>query len=65
MFSRTIKDLVCRFQAMQGKSVTRIAGWDTHGRIVEWTRSVFRGDRFRFVARRRLTDDLPAVAGSR
>lgn len=29
-------------------------GWDTHGRLVEWTRSVFRGDRFRFVARQRL-----------
>lgn len=40
-------------------------GWDADGRIVEWTRSVFRGDRFRFVARRRLTDDLPVVAGSR
>jgi isoleucyl-tRNA synthetase len=35
VFSRTIKDLVCRFQAMQGKSVTRIAGWDTHGLPVE------------------------------
>ncbi|MGH7752043.1 MAG: class I tRNA ligase family protein, partial [Gemmatimonadales bacterium] len=30
-FARTIKDLICRFHAMQGKSVTRIAGWDTHG----------------------------------
>jgi len=40
-------------------------GWDADGRIVEWTRSVFRGDRFRFVARRRLTDDLPVVADSR
>ena len=35
VFSRTIKDLVCRFHAMQGKSVTRIAGWDTHGLPVE------------------------------
>ncbi|HUF36400.1 MAG TPA: class I tRNA ligase family protein, partial [Gemmatimonadales bacterium] len=26
VFARTIKDLVCRFHAMQGKSVTRIAG---------------------------------------
>jgi isoleucyl-tRNA synthetase len=34
-FSRTIKDLVCRFHAMQGESVTRIAGWDTHGLPVE------------------------------
>jgi GntR family transcriptional regulator len=28
--------------------------WDVDGRPVEWTRSVFRGDRFRFVARQRL-----------
>ena len=28
-------------------------GWDHEGRVVEWTRSVFRGDRFRFVARSR------------
>ena len=35
VFARTIKDLVCRFHAMQGKEVTRIAGWDTHGLPVE------------------------------
>ncbi len=35
VFSRTIKDLVCRFHSMQGESVTRIAGWDTHGLPVE------------------------------
>ncbi|HWA55906.1 MAG TPA: isoleucine--tRNA ligase [Gemmatimonadales bacterium] len=35
VFARTIKDLICRFQAMQGKQVTRIAGWDTHGLPVE------------------------------
>ncbi len=35
VFSRTIKDLICRFHAMQGESVTRIAGWDTHGLPVE------------------------------
>ncbi len=35
VFSRSIKDLICRFQAMQGRSVTRIAGWDTHGLPVE------------------------------
>ncbi len=35
VFSRTIKDLFCRFQVMQGHSVTRIAGWDTHGLPVE------------------------------
>jgi isoleucyl-tRNA synthetase len=35
VFSRTIKDLLCRFRAMQGREVTRIAGWDTHGLPVE------------------------------
>lgn len=33
--SRAIKDLVCRYQTMLGKHVTRIAGWDTHGLPVE------------------------------
>jgi isoleucyl-tRNA synthetase len=32
---RTFKDLVCRFQTMRGRQVTRIAGWDTHGLPVE------------------------------
>jgi isoleucyl-tRNA synthetase len=35
VISRTIKDLVCRFHAMRGRHVTRIAGWDTHGLPVE------------------------------
>lgn len=35
VFARTIKDLVCRYQTMLGRSVTRIAGWDTHGLPVE------------------------------
>lgn len=35
VFSRTIKDLFCRFRSMQGRSITRIAGWDTHGLPVE------------------------------
>jgi isoleucyl-tRNA synthetase len=35
VISRTIKDLVCRHRSMQGRSVTRIAGWDTHGLPVE------------------------------
>lgn len=35
VFSRTIKDLVCRFRVMDGHRVTRIAGWDTHGLPVE------------------------------
>jgi len=34
-------------------------GWAENGQIVEWTRSIFRGDRFRFVARHRLGDDVP------
>ena len=32
---RTIKDLICRFRAMQGHRVTRKGGWDTHGLPVE------------------------------
>ncbi len=35
VFARTIKDLICRYRAMQGHEVTRIAGWDTHGLPVE------------------------------
>ena len=35
IIGRTIKDLVCRFRTMEGRSVTRIAGWDTHGLPVE------------------------------
>jgi isoleucyl-tRNA synthetase len=35
VFARTIKDLICRFRSMRGYSVTRIAGWDTHGLPVE------------------------------
>ena len=35
LFSRSLKDLFCRFRVMQGRSVTRIAGWDTHGLPVE------------------------------
>jgi isoleucyl-tRNA synthetase len=35
VFARTIKDMVCRYQAMLGRQVTRIAGWDTHGLPVE------------------------------
>lgn len=35
VFARSIKDLVCRFRVMQGRQVTRIAGWDTHGLPVE------------------------------
>ena len=35
VFARTIKDLICRYQAMQGRAVTRVAGWDAHGLPVE------------------------------
>ncbi len=35
IISRAIKDLVCRYQTMRGRQVTRIAGWDTHGLPVE------------------------------
>jgi isoleucyl-tRNA synthetase len=35
VFARTIKDLITRYQTMLGRSVTRIAGWDTHGLPVE------------------------------
>ncbi len=35
VFARTIKDLICRYQTMLGRQVTRIAGWDTHGLPVE------------------------------
>ncbi len=35
VFARTIKDLICRYHTMLGESVTRIAGWDTHGLPVE------------------------------
>ena len=35
IISRAIKDLVCRYQTMLGRHVTRIAGWDTHGLPVE------------------------------
>ncbi|NTW54361.1 MAG: isoleucine--tRNA ligase [Chlorobaculum sp.] len=35
VFSRTIKDVVCRYHSMQGFQVPRKAGWDTHGLPVE------------------------------
>lgn len=35
VLSRTLKDLIARYQTMRGKHVTRIAGWDTHGLPVE------------------------------
>ncbi len=35
VLSRTIKDIFCRFQTLNGKQVNRKAGWDTHGLPVE------------------------------
>jgi isoleucyl-tRNA synthetase len=35
VFSRTLKDLVCRHRSMRGFYVPRKAGWDTHGLPVE------------------------------
>jgi isoleucyl-tRNA synthetase len=35
VISRTVKDLVCRYKAMQGFRVDRKGGWDTHGLPVE------------------------------
>ncbi|GAB5466012.1 MAG: isoleucine--tRNA ligase [Candidatus Kapaibacteriales bacterium] len=35
VMSRTVKDLICRYQTMKGKYVRRQAGWDTHGLPVE------------------------------
>jgi len=35
VFSRTIKDIICRYKTMQGYRVPRKAGWDTHGLPVE------------------------------
>src|SRR5690606_41207273 len=35
VFSRTLKDLFCRHRVMRGFSVSRKAGWDTHGLPVE------------------------------
>ncbi len=35
VLGRTLKDLACRYHALKGRRVTRIAGWDTHGLPVE------------------------------
>jgi isoleucyl-tRNA synthetase len=35
VFSRTIKDTICRYQTMRGNRVERKGGWDTHGLPVE------------------------------
>jgi isoleucyl-tRNA synthetase len=35
VMARTLKDSVCRYKTMQGFSVKRKAGWDTHGLPVE------------------------------
>jgi len=35
VFSRSLKDAMCRFEIMRGHRVERKAGWDTHGLPVE------------------------------
>jgi isoleucyl-tRNA synthetase len=35
VMARAIKDIVCRYQTLKGKYVSRKAGWDTHGLPVE------------------------------
>ena len=35
VMARTIKDIFCRFQTLQGKRVERKGGWDTHGLPIE------------------------------
>ena len=35
VLARTVKDLVCRYQSMCGRHVSRRGGWDTHGLPVE------------------------------
>ncbi len=35
VISRTLKDMICRYQTMKGNRVVRKAGWDTHGLPVE------------------------------
>ncbi len=35
VIARTLKDLVCRYKTLKGYSVSRKAGWDTHGLPVE------------------------------
>ncbi len=35
VISRTLKDLVCRYQTMRGHQVKRKGGWDTHGLPIE------------------------------
>ncbi len=35
VMGRTVKDIFCRYQTMQGKRVERKGGWDTHGLPIE------------------------------
>jgi isoleucyl-tRNA synthetase len=35
VMARTIKDMFCRFQTLNGKRVERKGGWDTHGLPIE------------------------------
>ncbi|MCC3153443.1 isoleucine--tRNA ligase [Hymenobacter sp. BT770] len=35
VMARTVKDIFCRYQTLQGKQVPRKGGWDTHGLPIE------------------------------
>jgi isoleucyl-tRNA synthetase len=35
VMARALKDIICRYQTLKGKYVSRKAGWDTHGLPVE------------------------------
>lgn len=35
VMARTVKDIFCRYQTLNGKQVKRKAGWDTHGLPIE------------------------------
>jgi isoleucyl-tRNA synthetase len=35
VMARTVKDIFCRYQTLQGKQVSRKGGWDTHGLPIE------------------------------
>ena len=35
VLTRVVKDLICRYQTMNGHYILRKAGWDTHGLPVE------------------------------
>lgn len=42
--------------------LTRRTAWDAEGKLVEWTESRFRGDRFRYMSRQQIDWNEPSVA---